>query len=62
MSMEPDQPQESCVWRGEPESNTQNGQVRCHDRAAKFLLPTDSLVCATQHHVCDVGPPSNSHL
>ena len=62
VSREPDEPQECCVWRGKPESNAQNGQERYHDGAAKFVLPTDSVVCAEQHHEGDEGPTGNSPL
>jgi len=30
--------------------------VHCRDGAAKFLLPTDSVVCAAQHYVGDEEP------
>lgn len=36
--MEPDKPEECCVWSRKCESGAKNGWVLCHDGAAKFLL------------------------
>ncbi|PNF31785.1 hypothetical protein B7P43_G12164 [Cryptotermes secundus] len=58
-SREPDEPQGCCVWRRKSESDVQNGRVRYHDGAAKFLLPTDPVICTAQHHEGDEGPPGS---
>ena len=58
--VELDEPQECCVWLWNSELHAQNGLVCCHDGADKILLPTDPVVCITQHHKGGEAPPGST--